>query len=247
METRKTIVYILNSICLLAFLVWLIHAISNYQSLATSSKISFKHGDDGDKMVRFPSVSICQSGEYDNAGNVWNDVETCNGLSTDPPYFLSYLEHCLESNVNTTLPELIQNVSFRYIDLVKIIYTFPSNKTPLGYGGRQNYTKNYGSDWTESPIIHSQYHYHYGHCFTVDIAALSENQGKYKMKYGWHKMALTLLIKGEFENHYRWKHTLVFIHNGTNINQFGESIKGRPVYSGNTYDVSLSGINFKMY
>ena len=90
-------------------------------------------------------------------------------------------------------------------------------------------------------------HYHYGHCFTVDIAALSENQGKYKMKYGSHKMALTLLIKGEFENHYRWKHTLVFIHNGTNINQCGESIKGRPVFSGNTYDVSLSGINFKMY
>ena len=111
--------------------------------------------------------------------------------------------------------------------------------------GRSNFTKKYGRDWGKSPIIHSQYHYHYGHCFTLDIAALSENQGKYKMKYGSHKMTLTLFIKGEIESKFRWKHTLVFIHNGTDINQFGESIKGRPVYSGYAYDVSLSGNNLK--
>ena len=126
-----------------------------------------------------------------------------------------------------------------------MIYTFPSNKTPLGSEGRINFTKKYGRDWEKSPIIHSQYHYHYGHCFTLDIAALSENQGKYKMKYGSHKMALTLVIKGEFENVFIWKRTLVFIHNGTDINQFGESIKGRPIYSGYAYDVSLSGNNLK--
>ena len=65
------------------------------------------------------------------------------------------------------------------------------------------------------------------------------------MKYGSHKMTLTLFIKGEIESKFRWKHTLVFIHNGTDINQFGESIKGRPVYSGYAYDVSLSGNNLK--
>ena len=47
----KIIVTFFYAICFIAFFIWLIQAIDNYQSLATSSKVSFKHGDDGDKMV----------------------------------------------------------------------------------------------------------------------------------------------------------------------------------------------------
>ena len=48
----KIIVTFFYAICFIAFFIWLIQAIDNYQSLATSSKVSFKHGDDGTMVKR---------------------------------------------------------------------------------------------------------------------------------------------------------------------------------------------------
>ena len=249
MDVRKThriIVQFFNAICLSAFIVWLIQAIDNYQSLATSSKVSFKYGDTGDKTVRFPSVTICQSGDFHTneyadydyyngyGSNLWKNVERCGDTSTtEPPYFLTYLEDCLEYGDNETVLDLMEKVTFDITELIGDIYTKPDNKTPL--------TKTSTNYWEQAfTIIHSQYHYHYGHCFTIDISSLSENKnGRYPMKYGSEKLKLNLRIKGEDALYYKAMSTYMFLHNGTNINQLGENIMGRFVFSSFKYDVSL--------
>ena len=33
----------------------------NYESMSTSSKISFRYGDNGDKLIKFPSITICKA------------------------------------------------------------------------------------------------------------------------------------------------------------------------------------------
>ena len=45
----------------LIFLVWLINSLDRYNSMSASSKISFRYGDDGDRLVKFPSISICKA------------------------------------------------------------------------------------------------------------------------------------------------------------------------------------------
>ena len=245
-KTHRIIVQFFNAICLSAFIVWLIQAIDNYQSLATSSKVSFKYGDTGDKTVRFPSVTICQSGDFHTneyadydyyngyGSNLWKNVERCGDTSTtEPPYFLTYLEDCLESGKNETVLDLMEKVTFNVNELIGEIYTKPDNITPL--------TKTSTNYWDQAfTIIHSQYHYHYGHCFTIDISSLSENKnGRYPMKYGSEKLKLNLRIKGEDAVYYKAMSTYMFLHNGTNINQLGENIMGRFVFSSFKYDVSL--------
>ena len=239
--THRIIVQFFHAICLTAFIVWLIQAIDNYQSLATSSKVSFKYGDEGDKTVRFPSVSICQSGDfhineyadYGYGSNLWKNVQRCGGSITEPPYFLTYLEDCLESGDNETVLDLMEKITFDITELIDDIYTKPDNKTPL--------TKTSTNSWEKMITrIHSQYHYHYGHCFTVDISSLSENNGRYPMKYGSEKLKLNLRIKGENALDYKTISTFMFFHNGTNINQLGENIMGRFVFRSYKYDVSFN-------
>ena len=88
---KSLIVRLFYAICLIAFLVWLIQAIKKYQSMSTSSKISFKYGDDGNKLVRFPSVTICQA-NFDNDENiVWKNVRPCKKVIDGPPCFLTYI------------------------------------------------------------------------------------------------------------------------------------------------------------
>ena len=90
-KTRKAIVKFCYGFFLILFLVWLYQAVNNYQSWATSSKVSYKYGDEGDKLVRFPSVSICQMGDFgaedksgiiyeNNVGSVWKNVNMCQKL-----------------------------------------------------------------------------------------------------------------------------------------------------------------------
>ena len=127
------------------------------------------------------------------------------------------------------LKELIQAVSFEPTDFIQEIDTFPFDNSPVGHGIR-------GDDLNkENPIISSQYHHHYGHCITIDISNLSKNDGRYHVKIGSHKLSLHLLLKPIIEPS-TWN--FIFIHNGSNINQFGEKIQERLIHSGLYYNVS---------
>ena len=134
----------------------------------------------------------------------------------------------LDSDIDMDLKELIQAVSFEPTDFIQEIDTFPFDNSPLGHGIC-------GDDLNkENPIISSQYHHHYGHCITIDISNLSKNDGRYHVKIGSHKLSLHLLLKPIIEPS-TWN--FIFIHNGSNINQFGEKIQERLIDSGLYYNV----------
>ena len=148
---------------------------------------------------------------------------------------ISFIEDCLESeNNNADSSELIQDVTLEIQDMIEEIHVAPLEKSPLGPDGYLE-----GQDLKESPVIFSQYHYHFGHCFTVDISSVSKyHGGGYPMFYGSKKMELHLKIKAiEFDSPLG---NIMFIHNGTNINQFDQTISGnywiRPDHG---YDVSF--------
>ena len=95
-RSKNIIISFFYVILLMAFSLWLYQANQTYQSWETSTKISYKHGDVGDKMVRFPSVSICQIGAFDrHEGVLWKNVSPCKEFKDNPPYFLTYLKDCL--------------------------------------------------------------------------------------------------------------------------------------------------------
>ena len=71
----------------------------------------------------------------------------------------------------------------------------------------------------KSPIINSQYHYNYGHCITIDISALSKDNGKIPMTDKSATSILNLKIKTKGGNAFMSLFSLLFIHNGTNIDK----------------------------
>ena len=96
----------------------------------------------------------------------------------------------------------------------------------------------------ENPIISSQYHHHYGHCITIDISNLSKNDGRYHTKIGSHKLVLHMLLKPIIGHARPLTGNFIFIHNGSNINQFGEKIQDRFIPSGLHYHVRFRAKSF---
>ena len=129
------------------------------------------------------------------------------------------------------LKELIQAVSFEPTDFIQEIDTFPFDNSPVGHGIC-------GDDLNkENPIISSQYHHHFGHCITIDISNLSKNDGRYLMKIGSQKLVLHMLLKPIIGHARPSTRNFIFIHDGSNINQFGEKIQERFIHSGIYYHV----------
>ena len=66
----------------LTFVVWLISAMDSYQSMSTSSKISFRYGDNGDKLIKFPSITICKAPTTSDI--LWKGNSSCKvGINID--------------------------------------------------------------------------------------------------------------------------------------------------------------------
>ena len=106
-----------------------------------------------------------------------------------PPYFLSYIEDCLETNPNETLKNIIEKVTYDTKEIIESITIHPYKNTPL----------NKYSDWLKykNEIIYPYYHFNYGHCFTIDVSILSQDNGKYPSNYGSEKVSLDLTIGAE--------------------------------------------------
>ena len=217
MKCLRTFCYIT---CLSLFVAWLINAVENYVSMPTTSKFSLKYGDDGKKNARFPLVSICRVPTFTTQGNtttvnLWNNAEPCKNMpKLSKPYFLSYLEACLENDKDVLVSELMEKVTYNVDEVFNTIQTFPIEATPLK---DQKAWQEYKKD-----IITSTFHYDYGNCQTIDISTLSENEGLFPMEFGSTKLKL-------FVDFFRVeKDPLLqyfFLHNNSNINQFGKDIK----------------------
>ena len=214
MKCLRTFCYIT---CLSLFIAWLINAVENYVSMPTTSKFSLKYGDDGKKNARFPLVSICRMPNKANATSMrlWNDAEPCKNMTIlSKPYFLSYLETCLENEKDVTVSELMERVTYDVDEVFNTIQTYPTEATPLkDPKAWQEYKKK---------IITSIFHYDYGHCQTIDISRLSDNNGLFPMEFGSTKLALSVsFFRVEKDPILQY----FFLHNNSNINQFGKDIK----------------------
>ena len=112
--------------CLVLFSVWLFNAVQNYLSLPTTTHAFVKYGDDNLKNATFPAVTFCRlpirSGPE---SKLWNSIAPCvNNSILSRPFFLNYLEVCLESKTNLSVAELVENVSYNKSEALLDIRTF---------------------------------------------------------------------------------------------------------------------------
>ena len=56
------------------FIIWFINVWKDYQTFPISSKISFKFGDNGEKLLKFPLLSLCKLPIY---SYLWKNVSPC--------------------------------------------------------------------------------------------------------------------------------------------------------------------------
>ena len=65
-------------------------AVNDYAKMWASSTVSLKNGDDGDRLVKFPVISLCKPADKDmeggmqvnkgsKIGGMWKKVEACKG------------------------------------------------------------------------------------------------------------------------------------------------------------------------
>ena len=229
-DTLKFLRFFCYVTCLSLFVAWLINAVENYVSMPTTTKYTLKYGDDGKKNARFPLVSICRMPSVSNGSmKLWNNAEPCKNMSVlSKPYFLSYLETCLENDKDQSVTELIDKVTYDIDQVFRYIITFPSKATKLN--STQAWQKH------KKQIVTSNFHYEYGNCQTIDISSLSEDNGMFPMEFGSNKMTL-------FMDYQRVEIDVIFqyffLHNHTNINQFGKDIRSQQ-FTGGDIRVSLT-------
>ena len=140
------------------------------------------------------------------------------------------LENCLETNENENITNLIDKMSYDVNTVIRSIETHPFEETPLKYGQWEKY---------KHQIIHSNFHFNYGHCITIDIAALSETNGKYAMEYDSEQMKLFVSYynsDSEIKKSKQQAKAYFYLHNGTNIHNLGTDIRGNP-FSGGEFRV----------
>ena len=77
---QKFIWNICYFLCCLAFGFWLMDAVNNYAKMWASSTVSLKNGDDGDRLVKFPVISLCKIVERRMKDGLWKNAKMCKGL-----------------------------------------------------------------------------------------------------------------------------------------------------------------------
>ena len=115
MNYSKLIWKVCYAICFGLFFVWLSFAIDNYLSYSTSSKISLNYGDNGNKLLRFPMVTLCKE-VIESTYFLWKHNKNCG--PNKPPFFYNFLENCLinnESHDNEDVTDNVRSQSFTYL------------------------------------------------------------------------------------------------------------------------------------
>ena len=109
--------------------------------------------------------------------------------------------------------------------------SLPSPLLPLGkFEWRRNLI--------QEKIFTSQYHFDYGHCLTLDISALSKNEGKFPIEHENKKVNLMVVHFNRDALFDPKKYDLsgyqkqFFLHNGTDIGLLGQDITGDKILGG---------------
>ena len=77
-QTHKVIWNFCFIICLFVFGGWFLSASSGYLEMSASSSVSMKFGDEGDKFVRFPTLTFCK---VSLIHDLWRNQHPCKRLS----------------------------------------------------------------------------------------------------------------------------------------------------------------------
>ena len=77
-QTHKVIWNFCFIICLLVFGGWFLSASSGYLEMSASSSVSMKFGDEGDKFVRFPTLTFCK---VSLVHDLWRNKLPCKRFS----------------------------------------------------------------------------------------------------------------------------------------------------------------------
>ena len=216
-----------------------------------SSSVTMKLGDEGDKMVVFPVLTLCKS--LDAKAQFWKGItHTCKGdnlTELDPPYFIHYLKDCLEADPSLKIEDLITDLTYDYEKIVKsvIFINAESNEELVGWRHYQdNFWKHRANE-----IVSTHYDLNYGHCINLDFSALSPySNGKFMINKGVTFVHARLDIDTHplkpVEASRKSKPGqpglvgcdteripfAIFINNGTDLDRLGENIVERELSSG---------------
>ena len=216
MESRvKVLQKVWYLICFSVFTVWLFLAIENYKSWPTVTNYKVKYGDDGNKKAKFPLVSICRlPTKVDDEMRLWQETNPCANLTKlSEPYFLSYLETCLESNIEIPVIVLMKSISYDEGEAIQNVLTLPKDK--IVDDNKTLYR-------IKKKIVTSKFHFNYGHCHTIDISMLSDDCGMFPIEYGSAKTTLYIdYLRSEKNPIYQY----YFLHESHDeFHQFGKDL-----------------------
>ena len=228
-----------------------------------SSSVTMKLGDEGDKMVVFPVLTLCKS--LDAKREFWNGItHTCKGQNLtelDPPYFIHFLKDCLEADPNLNVEDLIKDLTYDYDEIVKsvIFKEAESNEELVGWRHYQdNFWKHRANE-----IVSTHYDLNYGHCINLDFSALSPyGNGKFMINKGvtfvharldinTYPLKPVVASKKSNSGHGKDGHGddregipfAIFINNGTDLDRLGENIVERDLsMGGHTVSIKRSQI-----
>ena len=229
---------VLRYICFLAnviaLIIWGHSSIQHFLEKPTSSSVTLSYGDEGDMLTRFPVITICEKlSPLDYIINkiAWKNQSLCG--SADPPLFASYMQDCIKKNKDVGLNELLKNVTYSMDELIR-------SKDDLRFSGLGGHwyvpmeaLKEKRKDMQE-PYLYDQYDINHGHCFTIDVSALTKN-GTLQIKSLSYPIGMTLHLNLKQDN-YRFKGLALFLHNGSrnDISSIDDNSKMVPINPGHT-------------
>ena len=168
--------------------------------------------------LKYPLVTLCRIPNWKN--HLWKNAESCG--QPRYPYFLSYIEDCLELNENdnneSMMIDILNKITYNIEDYLKHFIIRPYSSWGIDFWSK--YKQN---------ITSFNYHYNYGHCLTIDISAISENNGKFPFSYGSGQMKLYAEVIED-----TMMHNYFFLHHNTDIGQFDQNMRGIPYYGHDT-------------
>ena len=271
-RTYKIIWNIFFAIFFTLFVIWLVSASQKYVMKTASSSVTMKLGDEGDKMVVFPVLTLCKS--IDPKREFWKGItHACKGQNlTDlyPPYFIHYLKDCLEADPNLKVEDLITYLTYDYEEVVKSVIFIDAESQEELVGWR-HYQDNFWKHQANE-IVSTHYDLNYGHCINLDFSALSPyGNGKFMINKGVTFVHARLDIntrpikpvksskKSKSGPPPPGEHGIVatkensegipfaiFINNGTDLDRLGENIVERDL-SNEGHTVSIKGRQIRCF
>ena len=165
-------------VCMATFLLWSKKATEKLISKPIGSSISYKDGDDGNGMIKFPIVTFCpQSLRYFTLSPDFDEFCSCGtsffqvllGCTKDYQWAKVYKDCYGQSNGFTTIDNSTQKLQIKIYPFLRSVsfgkYHLP--KSLLDFFGLPLDTKKLEQELLQS--VHQSFHQRFGTCYSFDI------------------------------------------------------------------------------